>query len=78
MVAEINPPGLSMPPLPQMSTPPRMSTPGASSHVPGRLGFSPAGTTPQGSPGYVHRGLDQGQRPPSFGAGSQNDVGSLK
>eukprot|EP00975_Prorocentrum_lima_P064300 12896707-Prorocentrum_lima.AAC.1 len=54
-----------------------MSTPGASSHVPGQLGFSPAATTPQGSPGEAN-GWEPGQRPPSSGAGSQNDVGSLK
>eukprot|EP00975_Prorocentrum_lima_P009697 2066635-Prorocentrum_lima.AAC.1 len=29
MVPDIGPPGLSMPPLPQMNTPPRTSTPGA-------------------------------------------------
>eukprot|EP00975_Prorocentrum_lima_P003879 847433-Prorocentrum_lima.AAC.1 len=47
MVTGMDPAGLSMPPLPHMSTPPRMSTPGASSHVPGHLGFSPAATTPR-------------------------------
>eukprot|EP00975_Prorocentrum_lima_P067178 12913434-Prorocentrum_lima.AAC.1 len=51
MVTGLDPAGLSMPLPPQMSTPPRMSTPGTGSHVPGHLGFSPAATTPQGSPG---------------------------
>eukprot|EP00975_Prorocentrum_lima_P027135 5704012-Prorocentrum_lima.AAC.1 len=66
-----------MPPLPHMSTPPRMSTPGASSHVPCQLVFSPTATTPQGSPGEAH-GWDTKQRPPSFGAGAHNEVDSLK
>eukprot|EP00975_Prorocentrum_lima_P047447 9920475-Prorocentrum_lima.AAC.1 len=61
-----------------MCTPTRKSTPGASSHVPGCFGFSPAGTTPQCSPGDGHLDWDPGQRPPSFRAGSQNDVDSLK
>eukprot|EP00975_Prorocentrum_lima_P063694 12893053-Prorocentrum_lima.AAC.1 len=47
MVPTTGPGNLPMPPLPHISTPPRMSTPGASSHVPGQLGFSPAATTPQ-------------------------------
>eukprot|EP00975_Prorocentrum_lima_P027793 5844252-Prorocentrum_lima.AAC.1 len=60
-----------MPPLPQMCTPPRMSTPGASSNVPGYLACSPGSTTPQYSPGCGHHEWDAGQRPPSFGAGSR-------
>eukprot|EP00975_Prorocentrum_lima_P004118 893880-Prorocentrum_lima.AAC.1 len=44
-----------------------MSTPGASSHVPSQFGFSPAVTTPRGSPGEAHA-WDTGHRPPSFGA----------
>eukprot|EP00975_Prorocentrum_lima_P012305 2607795-Prorocentrum_lima.AAC.1 len=54
-----------------------MSTPGVSSHAPGQLGFSPAATTPKGSPGEAN-GWDPGQKPPSFLAGSQNDVDSVK
>eukprot|EP00975_Prorocentrum_lima_P062045 12883450-Prorocentrum_lima.AAC.1 len=54
-----------------------MLTPGASSRVPGCLGFSPAGTTPQFSPGDEHHAWDPGQRPPSFGAGSQHNVDPL-
>eukprot|EP00975_Prorocentrum_lima_P059493 12473626-Prorocentrum_lima.AAC.1 len=78
MAPDINPSNLAMPPLPQMCTQTRMSTPGASSHVPDRLSFSPAGTTPQCSPGDGHRDWGLGQRPPPFGAGAQNDVDSLK
>eukprot|EP00975_Prorocentrum_lima_P041095 8633931-Prorocentrum_lima.AAC.1 len=54
-----------------------MSTPGASSRSLGCLGFSPAGSTPQCSPGDGEHDWDPGQRPPSFEAGSQNDVDSL-
>eukprot|EP00975_Prorocentrum_lima_P048965 10245058-Prorocentrum_lima.AAC.1 len=60
-----------------MSTPPRLSTPGASSHVPSHSGFSPAAATPQGSPVETNGG-DTGQRPPHVGAGPQNDADSLK
>eukprot|EP00975_Prorocentrum_lima_P004775 1039491-Prorocentrum_lima.AAC.1 len=41
MVPTLQPRNLAMPPMPEMTTPPRTSTPGASSHVQGRLGFSP-------------------------------------
>eukprot|EP00975_Prorocentrum_lima_P062398 12885410-Prorocentrum_lima.AAC.1 len=51
MVPDLDSSGLSMPPCPQMCTPPRMSTPGASSKVPGYLAFSPGRTTPRYSPG---------------------------
>eukprot|EP00975_Prorocentrum_lima_P051757 10840533-Prorocentrum_lima.AAC.1 len=63
----MDPAGLHVLPLPHMNTPPRMSTPGASAHVPGHLGFSPAAATPQKSPGETH-GWDPGQRAPSCGA----------
>eukprot|EP00975_Prorocentrum_lima_P013981 2970622-Prorocentrum_lima.AAC.1 len=51
MVPYIRPSGLSTPPMPQMSTPARLSTPGASSNCQGHLAFSPGMTTPQCSPG---------------------------
>eukprot|EP00975_Prorocentrum_lima_P061464 12880010-Prorocentrum_lima.AAC.1 len=56
-----------------------MPTPGACSHVRAQLGFSPAASTPHPdrSPGETS-GWDPAMRPPSFGAGSQHDVGSLK
>eukprot|EP00975_Prorocentrum_lima_P000841 175160-Prorocentrum_lima.AAC.1 len=66
-----------MSPLPQMNTPPRLSALGASSNVPGQLGFSPAATTPRGSPGEAH-GWEPGQIPPYFEAWTHNDVDSVK
>eukprot|EP00975_Prorocentrum_lima_P015178 3219082-Prorocentrum_lima.AAC.1 len=54
-----------------------MSTPAASSPVPGQLGLSPAASTPRRSPGETN-GWDPAMRPPFVGAGSHNDVGSLK
>eukprot|EP00975_Prorocentrum_lima_P066961 12912196-Prorocentrum_lima.AAC.1 len=61
-----------------MSTPPMTSTPGASSNVPGHLAFSPGITTPQCSPGNGDIDWGPGRRIPSIGAGSQDDVDSLR
>eukprot|EP00975_Prorocentrum_lima_P018256 3846942-Prorocentrum_lima.AAC.1 len=64
--------------MPQMSIPPRMSTPGARSNVPGHLAFSPGMTTPQCSPGNGNIDWGPAQPRPSFGAGSRDDMDSLK
>eukprot|EP00975_Prorocentrum_lima_P065388 12903181-Prorocentrum_lima.AAC.1 len=63
--------------MPQMSTPPRMPVPGASSHPQGHLSFSPGMTTPQCSPGNRNIGWGPAQPIPSFGA-RRDDVDSLK
>eukprot|EP00975_Prorocentrum_lima_P000637 125609-Prorocentrum_lima.AAC.1 len=78
MVPYLGPSALSMPPMPPMSTPPSMSTPGASSNLPGHLNCTPGVATPQCSPGNGECEWGPGRPAPSFGAGSRDDIDSLK
>eukprot|EP00975_Prorocentrum_lima_P027441 5766121-Prorocentrum_lima.AAC.1 len=53
-----------------------MSTPSASSNVPGHLAFSPGRATPQCSPGNGNVDWGPGQPIPLFGAASRDDIDS--